>query len=443
VRSNLTAQTIAVNGANLILSFVTAVALARFLGPSGRGELAAAMLWPQALIYVASLGLIEASMYFSARPESKPHIVYTNGLLLTAVQSAVIVPLGFMLMPALLSRQASEIVASSRLFLLVIPISLITQYGMGVLQGRLFLGHYNSLRLVIPAGYLTGILLLAFLDHLSILNVILLHLSLNGLVLLLSIIALLGHGLLPRLKADFRLATHMLGYGIKLQAGTVSKIANLRLDQMLMAALLPADQLGLYVTAVSAANLLRVIPVGIGMVLAPSIAGAQRPAAEIHELLPMVSKYWALNVLTGLVLAGSLPVVIPLVFGTAFGEALWPAEILLLATIFLGAKEILGGAAQGLGSPGLISQAEIVSLLITGIALAALLPPLGILGAALATLIAYLTGFVVLLLGLGRAHRVSPDRLLRLSLSSISDLSADFRLLMGRLLTRERRERMG
>ena len=48
----------------------SSVQLSRWLGPSGRGQIAAAMLWPMLLMYIMSMGLISAIMYYAAQPET-------------------------------------------------------------------------------------------------------------------------------------------------------------------------------------------------------------------------------------------------------------------------------------------------------------------------------------------------------------------------------------
>ena len=62
------------------LGLVNSVLLSRWLGPAGRGEVAAAILWPTLLVYLGSMGLIGAILYFAALPDSKPRAIFANGL---------------------------------------------------------------------------------------------------------------------------------------------------------------------------------------------------------------------------------------------------------------------------------------------------------------------------------------------------------------------------
>lgn len=46
-----------------------------------------------------------------------------------------------------------------------------------------------------------------------------------------------------------------------------------------------------------------------------------------------------------------------------------PAEILLIAALFMGAKGVLGGSAAALGDPWLVSNANVLALPVTALLL--------------------------------------------------------------------------
>src|SRR5438094_10619069 len=48
----------------LVINLGTGIVTARVLGPHGRGELAAITVWPQAITYIATLGIPGAVVYF-------------------------------------------------------------------------------------------------------------------------------------------------------------------------------------------------------------------------------------------------------------------------------------------------------------------------------------------------------------------------------------------
>ena len=97
-----------------------------------------------------------------------------------------------------------------------------------------------------------------------------------------------------------------------------------------------------------------------------------------------------------------VPLAIPILYGDEFRAAIAPALVLLLATLVMGAKDVLGFGAQGLGRPWLASRAEIAGTVISGGMLAILLPTLGINGAAVAMLVSAGVQLLVLRHGLAR-----------------------------------------
>ena len=414
-------RTLITNSGVNVLGLVNSVLLARWLGPEGRGALAAAFLWPGLLIYLSSMGLIVATMYFSSLPNSRPAIVLNNAFLMGLALSAATLPIGYLVMPWLLKSQASAVVKASQWYLLVIPLSLFTQFGLGVLQGRLRIVELNWLRTIVPAGYLLGTLSLLWSGRLTIISIVVLHLFLNLVALITTLLVLARSGIYPGLETDIRLGKRMLWYGLRTHVGQVSGLANLNLDQALIAAWLAPTYLGLYVTAVSSAGLLQIFAGSVQTVSMPGIAKKESRAASRDLLRLVFRRYWLVSILIVVVIAVALPTIVPLVFGGRFRPAVWPAEVLLLASLFKGAEQVLGGGAGALGNPWLGSKANLAALVITVGLLYALLPALGIMGAAIATAAAYLVELSVVLYGLHRAHAISPISLFRVSRTNMAE----------------------
>lgn len=399
-------RTLMTNFALTGIALINSILLSRWLGPDGRGEVAATMLWPTILVYPSSLGLIAAIIYFTARPESRPQAIFANTLWLGLLQGSLVMLIGFAALPYLLRSQTETIISASRIFLPVVLLALLAQYGMSILQGQMRLATYNRLRLILPSGYLLGTIILMLTSRLALLNIIRLHLLLNALVLVATWVVLWRSGIRLRFGVDLALVKQLLKYGVKIHIGTITGLANLSLDQALMAAWLPPNYLGLYVVAVSAAGLAQTFSLAVQMVSTPGITQKETLAERIAVLQGVFRRYWWLSLITTLAIAAMLPLAIPLVFGTNFKDAVWPAEVLLVGAFFLGAKEVLAGGAQALGNPWLGSKAQIVAVVVTITLLYLLLPRLGIMGAAITTAFAYATQLVVVAYGLRKTHGI-------------------------------------
>src|SRR5918997_5012755 len=77
-----TAQTLLANILILSLNFGTGIITARILEPSGRGELAALIMWPQFLAYTLTLGLPSALLYNLKRYPDRAPRLFSAALLL-------------------------------------------------------------------------------------------------------------------------------------------------------------------------------------------------------------------------------------------------------------------------------------------------------------------------------------------------------------------------
>jgi O-antigen/teichoic acid export membrane protein len=89
------------------------------------------------------------------------------------------------------------------------------------------------------------------------------------------------------------------------------------------------------------------------------------------------------------------------VFGPDYRDALAPMFILLPGMIFLGTGMVIAGDLQGRGRPGVSSLLALMAAVVTVGLDIALIPPLGVIGAAAASLIAYV------LFGLGSVAALS------------------------------------
>lgn len=418
-------RTLKTNFGITALGLVNSILLSRWLGPTGRGQVAAAMLWPMLLVYIGNMGLISSIIYFSAQPDSRTEIIFANALTLAIIQSLLLVPIGVVALPYLLASQSSTVVDAARAYLFVIPFSLLTQYLTSILQGRLKISVFNWLRLFTPLGYLVGVVVLYATERLTLLSIVVLHLGLNLIILILVFVTVRGVGIKLGFRPNFDLAKQMLRYGGKVQVGDISQQANARLDQTLIAALLPPAELGIYTAAVGSASLSQLLSTAVRMVLTPSIAQKETLQERAVVLQAVFRKYWLLSLLATLAISMFLPFAIPIVFGADFKAATWPAELLLFGAFLVGAKDVLTGGAQALGSPWLGSRAELLSLGITITLLPILLRGFGIIGAAAAIALSYALQLVVVSYGLRRSYSISLAALFNIGSRDVKTLIAD------------------
>jgi O-antigen/teichoic acid export membrane protein len=154
--------------------------------------------------------------------------------------------------------------------------------------------------------------------------------------------------------------------------------------------------------AVSLAEISFQVPDSVATLFYPRVAGSAR--AEADRLAPgMARMTLLLTVVVALVLLPLAWLAIRLVLPD-FSGSLLPFAILLPGTVALGLSKVLSGYISGLGRPGPVSAIAATGLVVNVVANLVLIPPLGIAGAAISSLLSYT---VHALLTIGVASRLS------------------------------------
>jgi O-antigen/teichoic acid export membrane protein len=197
-------------------------------------------------------------------------------------------------------------------------------------------------------------------------------------------------------RPDMVLARRVLRFGLRAQVGTLLLLVNARLDFAIVGALVGPAALGVYAVASRYAELLRLPSLAFNYVLYPEFARDDGPAAarKAVRLIPRVG--W-IPAAAAIPLGLSAAFVIRLLFGGEFGGAVVPACILLLGLSGGGVSAIVTAFLYGQGRPGLNSIGMGAGLAATVVLDLLLIPPFGIVGAAVASSVAYLITTAVLI----------------------------------------------
>jgi O-antigen/teichoic acid export membrane protein len=402
----------------VILSAFSGILMARLLGPTGRGLFAVAILWPSVIAALGTLGVREALTYERARAFYPAPVLVGTALVLATVQSILLMGLALFLIPWLTRTQSPDVTRAGQIFVLFIPTNLLTHYALGLLQGSLEIPVFNALRLVVSVVHLGAVLVLWALGWVTVWNVTLGLLIANACAAFSTVTAILvKYG--ARWGLNSELLRRIFAYGLRNHVGSISSLLNQRVDQMLMAILITPEQLGWYVVAVNVSSLVRLPSSAFAILAFPKVAaGGSAKQRRLTELYSRLNATATLGV--GLLLVLLIPLLVPLVYGQVYTPSILPAEILAVATGFVAIGQAWAGSLRGLGRPSEPARAEVISLVATVVGLALLLIPLGILGAALTSLIAYLIASAYMFLRLRKLLSVSlRDLLWPVSLATI------------------------
>jgi O-antigen/teichoic acid export membrane protein len=382
-------------GANLL----TGILIARSLGTSGRGELAAILTAPQLIGWAFALGCVEAVAFHHARRPA-------DGGRLLGTWLAIFVPVGFaavvigeFALGPLLAAQSEETLDLARLVMLTVVFDLVAAAVYGVILGDQDFLFYNVLRFAHPAAIGCAYATLWAFDVLSVeaavaTNVVV---SLTGL-LIGGVRVLRRHGLAAPSRS---LARSTLWYGLRAHGTNISGLANLRLDMLIIPAFLGAASVGLYSVAT---NVSWIIFMLAGALVPLALPAAARQGERGPEV---VIRWFHLTVAFGIVAALAMALVaeigVRLIYGASFADSVLPLRLLLPGTVVFAAAGVLASGLYALNRPLTAAIPQIAGLVITVGGLLLFLEDGGITAAAIISTLAYSVVFLATLVLYRRA----------------------------------------
>jgi O-antigen/teichoic acid export membrane protein len=178
---------------------------------------------------------------------------------------------------------------------------------------------------------------------------------------------------------------------------------NANLDQLVLSQAVAPAVLGRYSIAVSCTLLPIPLVSAIGNVAFPRLASRRRVDGLAYRL------QWLGILGAACGAAGALvpfdliaPWVIPRVFGPGYAGMIPLLWMLTPAGVFLACNQVAGDVLRGRKRPQVVARAEGLAAVFTVILLVALLPVVGVYGAAIASLVAYGVALAMMLVSLRR-----------------------------------------
>ena len=378
------------NMALAVLAVATGIIAARILGPSGEGELTAIQTWPLLLGTLAMLGLDSALVYFIARQPDKGKQLTSTAILIGLLSSFAVAAVAWFLLPFLLSAQPPQVVSAARVFLLIGGLFAVVGIPHGSLRGAQAFTAWNLLRIAPGLAWLCILLVSWLLGHPNAIPLSRWYLG-GVLACGLPVLIVVKHKLQGPLKPDVRSAPELLRFGLPSALTSLPQTINLRFDQLLIIAFLPARTLGLYVVAVSWSGGVAPLLSAVGSVLFPHVSAERDPARQGHLLAMALQGGTVIAATTAVPFMVLAPFGLPLIFGSSFAPSIPSALVLVPAGAILAWAGIAEEGLRGLGRPTIVLIAEIVAAAVTVASLPVLLRAYGIFGAALASLLGYST----------------------------------------------------
>jgi O-antigen/teichoic acid export membrane protein len=380
------AQTIATRYLTAGLNFGTGIITARVLGPDGRGEQAAMMLWPMLVPYLLTLGIPTALRYCIRRDPERQAELFTMATLAAGVLSIVAIAVGVVFIPAWLHQYSLAVRSEAQICMIFgaeVMLNLITTAmleAVGDFKGA------NSMRFF-PTVLTFAVLLFMAVGHaLTPFSSALAYLTPPVLA------GVWGYWHLRRYlvfsAADPRPALRALGsYGIRAYGVDILGTLSAQVAQVLVVGFLSATAMGVYMVGLNTSRVLLLLHGAVVTVVFPNAAGVE-PARVVPMVARAARVSTSLAAIFGLALGAALPLLIPAFYGRSFHDAVPVAQVLTVEAVIGGLGFVLTQAFLARGRPGFVTALQALGLPIAVPCMLVLMPRLGLMGAAVSLLIA-------------------------------------------------------
>lgn len=378
----------------LLISIAVSVVIARLLGPEGKGQYTIALLIPSLSFIFMGMGLGESIVYFIGKKEiSEKSVLGTVSLLYLLISSVTFVALYF-----LLGAYGARLLPGLTPMMMKVALFMVFPYIFISTFDHFFLAK-NKVYLYGLVDVLNGLLLLMLLITLYFKSipvdaglVLLGELIITGLLCLYSASAILKIIGWPDFKNVYKNSKTLVSYGAKVNVTNILSFVHVRADSFMINYLLNPFSVGIYSVAVNITEQIWLIPRSISKILFKevSLGGEETDKLTLVVLKATIFLSFLMAVFIAIV---GLPL-IRILYSADFVGAYLPMCILLVGVVASAGSRIITSAFHGSGDTNSAIKASVASVpLNIGLNLF-MIPWLGIVGAAITTMISYSVIFI-------------------------------------------------
>ena len=336
--------------AGFAVNLACGILIARFLGPTGRGDWAAITSTISIIATFSYFAAGYAIVYLRSNKAFTRHELFRASLVVSLAGTLVCLAIAFAVSHRL-SHDAEPGFASAFLVygLGQFSANLGTFISMIYLADKEF-GRANVIGLLPRFTVLAGYALLLLLRQFTVLGVVLVNVLASTALLVLVLLwfrSAFAESVLNWLDA----LKEMVRYGLKVWLGLLAQSVTMRADQVIMASLLPRSVLGLYAVSVTVAELVGFFAGAAGFVVGPTTAALEGPelARTIGRSFRMT---FTLVCSASLVLYLIGPLLIHIFYGARYDGATISFRWLVVASIpmslFSMSKDVLVSRGQAM-----------------------------------------------------------------------------------------------
>ncbi len=404
---NVVMATYAVDG---LLAFAAGVLVARALGPDGRGAISLFVVSTSLGQMLLGLGAGNAAIYYINKGELTPrdvvsalHVLTLAAIAVTAVAVVAIVPWA-----------GTEVLGegvSAWLFVAAVPMLIYAATLRVVLQAESRFLEMGIATIAQPLVMLVLVAVAYWRFDPSPLDVAGFWVISNAAAAAFALVRLgpAAVDVAALARPAWSKIRQLARFGVQGEAGNMLQLLNYRLDQYIVRGFVGLAGVGVYAIGVSMTEAVWLLANSVAIVLLPRLTSASDD--DVRWMTPVACRNTMLVAAGGSVmLAVAAPVVVPALFGHRFDDSVQALWWLLPGTVALTGSKVLTSYIFSQGRPLVNTMITCASLVVTVVALFALVPPFGVNGAAAASSLAYGAHLCAALFAYGRISAEPPWR---------------------------------
>lgn len=382
-------QTLSVNIAVLLVNVLTGILTARVLGPVGRGEQEALMLWPVFLARAFTLGLPSAFVFHLRRNPSAARELLSASFLAVPAAGLLAALVGVGFIPLWLNEYDADIIKLAQVLMLLTPVVLAEEFCVAALLARDSFRLFNTIRIIRPVAALTLLIALALVGALTPFRAALVYIA-PTLPITLYLSLRLWRNVRPTLRPGWQMLrrsfTQLFSYGLRSYGNELMTTLSEHLGRALVVGLLSPGNMGLYVVSLSLARMLNVFQFAVVTVLFPRASG--QPLTTVMAMTGRAVRVsTAVTCVAALALGVLGPVALSLLYGAEFRGGVTLMRLLIVETVINGVIAVLIQALMATNRPGVATLLQSVGIVTSVPLLLVLVPLVGLNGAGIALLV--------------------------------------------------------
>ncbi|QSO45453.1 oligosaccharide flippase family protein [Alicyclobacillus mengziensis] len=320
--------------ANVFVRFLnlwTGILGARFLGPFGRGELAAANRWSNLFVLLFTIGLPGAVIFYGKQSRERQGEYISAYLIVGTIVGIVGFVVGELVVPHLFYHQPPQLIRLAQISMISVPFGIVADGLVGTMLTLNMFGKVIGIRLLGETGTFLVIITLICFGRYTVGYFIIVNLLWSVVVFAFTV-----YLVLRSVKLDFSWlwlnVRVLLLKGVHIYSAALVTMFGANIDQLVMSLFLTPYTLGLYAVGASIGGILPgILGATLGNYLWPKLMDLSTHERKLKiEKIHGVLMYGSLGV--SIITGSVLPFLLPLVYGSKFGAATAMTEIMLLST---------------------------------------------------------------------------------------------------------------